>query len=50
MRAIAAEEAYNSEVSEPVFGRGTCETPKPTGKVGENCESAQSVYVKVKSK
>ena len=36
VRAIAAEEAYNSEVSEPVFGRGTCAPPKPTGKVGEN--------------
>ena len=36
VRAIAAEEAYNSEVSEPVFGRGTCATPKPTGKVGDN--------------
>ena len=36
VRAIASKEDYNSEVSEPVFGRGTCATPKATGKVGAN--------------
>ena len=36
VRAIAAKEDYNSEVSEPVFGKGTCATPKITGKLGEN--------------
>ena len=36
VRAIAADENYNSEVSEPVFGRTICATPKITGKVGEN--------------
>ena len=36
VRAVAAEESYNSEVSQPVFVRATCATPKATGKVGEN--------------
>ena len=36
VRAIAAEDDYNSEVSQPVFARATCATPKATGKVGEN--------------
>jgi fibronectin type 3 domain-containing protein len=31
VRAIAADEANNSQVSEPVFGRGVCAQPKLTG-------------------
>jgi len=36
VRAIAAEETCNSEVSEPVFGRGTCAQPKVTGSVNSD--------------